>query len=108
MIAIIEHLRAEPIFTFALLLAIILPVPILFEKLRLPGLVGLLAAGIVFGPHGLTLLDPADPIMELLSDIGLLYLMFVAGLDIDMEQFQKMKYRAAGFEIGRASCRERV
>ncbi|MEL6400983.1 MAG: cation:proton antiporter [Cyanobacteria bacterium J06607_6] len=97
MIAIIEHLKAEPIFTFALLLAIILPVPILFEKLRLPGLVGLLAAGIVFGPHGLTLLDPADPIMELLSDIGLLYLMFVAGLDIDMEQFQKMKYRAAGF-----------
>ncbi len=97
MVDIIEHLRAEPIVTFALLLAIILPVPILFEKLRLPGLVGLLAAGILFGPHGLSLLDPADPIMELLSDIGLLYLMFVAGLDIDMEQFQKMKFRAAGF-----------
>ncbi len=97
MIAIIDYLKAEPIFTFALLLAIILPVPILFKKLRLPGLVGLLAAGIVFGPHGLTLLSPDDPILELLSDIGLLYLMFVAGLDLDMEQFQKMKYRAATF-----------
>ncbi|MEO1295196.1 MAG: cation:proton antiporter, partial [Cyanobacteria bacterium J06636_16] len=93
----IEHLLTEPIVTFAILLAVILSVPVLFERLRLPGLVGLLAAGIVLGSHGLQLLRPEDPIMQLLSDIGLLYLMFVAGLEIDMEQFQKMKYRSAGF-----------
>ena len=97
MAEIFEHLQTEPIVTFAILLAVILSVPILFERLRLPGLVGLLAAGVVLGPHGLQLLSTEDPIMQLLSGTGLLYLMFVAGLEIDMEQFQKMKYRSASF-----------
>ncbi|MGP1384826.1 MAG: cation:proton antiporter domain-containing protein [Thainema sp.] len=96
-ITIVEHLHGEPIVAFAVLLAVILIVPILVERLRLPGLVGLLIAGIVLGPFGLNLLNTEDPVMQLLSDIGLLYLMFVAGLEIDMDEFQKMKYRAAGF-----------
>ena len=97
MAAFLENLQAEPIATFAILLAVILSVPVLFERLRLPGLVGLLAAGVILGPHALQLLGTEDPIMQLLSDIGLLYLMFVAGLEIDMEQFKRMKYRSAGF-----------
>ncbi|MEM6837143.1 MAG: cation:proton antiporter [Cyanobacteria bacterium P01_C01_bin.120] len=97
MIKTIEHLLAEPFVTFAILLAVTLSVPVLFERLRLPGLVGLLAAGIILGPHSLQVLNPEDPIIQLLSDVGLLYLMFVAGLEIDMQQFQKMKYRSAGF-----------
>lgn len=99
MISILEHLHGEPIVSFAVLLAVILIVPILVERIRLPGLVGLLIAGIALGPFGLNLLNTDDPIMQLLSDIGLLYLMFVAGLEIDMEEFQKMKFRAAGFGI---------
>ena len=97
MIETLEHLLAEPIVTFAILLAVILSVPVLFERLRLPGLVGLLVAGIILGPHSFQVLSSDDPIIQLLSDVGLLYLMFVAGLEIDMEQFQKMKYRSAGF-----------
>lgn len=96
---IFEHLHGEPIVSFAVLLAVILIVPILAERVRLPGLVGLLIAGIVLGPFGLSLLNTEDPIMQLLSDIGLLYLMFVAGLEIDMNEFQKMKYRAVGFGL---------
>lgn len=97
MISSVHHLLEEPIATFAILLAVILVVPFLAERIKLPGLVGLLIAGLVLGPHGLSLLDPDGQIMHLLSDIGLLYLMFVAGLEIDMGEFQKMKYRAAGF-----------
>lgn len=93
----LHHLLEEPIAAFAILLAVILVVPFLAERVKLPGLVGLLVAGLVMGPHGLNLLNPDGQIMHLLSDIGLLYLMFVAGLEIDMDEFQKMKYRAAGF-----------
>lgn len=95
-----EHLSEvlkEPIVPFAVLLAVILTVPILFERLRLPGLVGLLAAGVALGPNGLHLLHTKLPAMQLLSDIGLLCLMFVAGLEVDIAQFRKKKHRSAGF-----------
>ena len=87
----------EPVFTFALLLGIILLVPPVFEKLRLPGLVGLLVAGVVFGSSGLGLLDSKSETMVLLADIGKIYLMFVAGLEIDMEQFRRTKNRSMVF-----------
>ncbi|HAZ47921.1 MAG TPA: sodium:proton antiporter [Cyanobacteria bacterium UBA11369] len=87
----------EPLVPFAILLAVILTVPPLFEKLRLPGLVGLLAAGVILGPNGLNILQNKLPTMRLLSDIGLVYLMFVAGLEVDMAQFRKTKHRSAGF-----------
>ncbi|MFE1745740.1 cation:proton antiporter [Coleofasciculus sp. H7-2] len=94
---ILEVFRKEPIVPFALLLVVILTVPIFFERLRLPGLVGLLAAGVVLGPNGLKLLQNESETMQLLSDIGLVYLMFVAGLEVDIEQFRKTKHRSAGF-----------
>ena len=87
----------EPIFTFALLLAIILLVPPIFEKLKLPGLVGLLIAGVIFGGSGLGLLDAKSETMILLADIGKIYLMFVAGLEIDLEQFRRTRNRSMGF-----------
>ncbi len=92
-----QVLGTEPIVPFAILLVVILVVPIFFERLRLPGLVGLLVAGIVLGPHALNLLQNESPTMKLLSDIGLVYLMFVAGLEIDMEQFRRTKYRSMGY-----------
>ena len=94
--SISETIR-QPIFTFALLLGIIFIVPPVFEKLKLPGLVGLLVAGVVFGGSGLGLLDSKSQIMILLADIGKIYLMFVAGLEIDMEQFKRTKNRSMGF-----------
>lgn len=87
----------EPVFSFALLLGIILLIPPIFEKLRLPGLVGLLAAGVVFGSSGLGLLNSKSETMVLLADIGKIYLMFVAGLEIDMEQFRHTKNRSLMF-----------
>lgn len=92
-----EVLGNEPIVPFAILLVVILVVPILFEKLKLPGLVGLLAAGVVLGSNGLNVLQNDLPTMELLSDIGLVYLMFVSGLEVDMEQFRRTKNRSLVF-----------
>ncbi|MGF1604000.1 MAG: cation:proton antiporter [Thermosynechococcaceae cyanobacterium] len=68
-----------------------------FEKLRLPGVLGLLAAGVVLGPNSLNLLTSTSPIMMLLADVGLIYLMFVAGLEIDLQQLNQVKNRALGF-----------
>ncbi|HEY9640649.1 MAG TPA: cation:proton antiporter, partial [Coleofasciculaceae cyanobacterium] len=77
--------------------AVILIVPLCFERLKLPGLLGLLLAGVALGPNGLQVLQSESETMKLLSDIGLVYLLFVAGLEIDLEQFQATKYRSAGF-----------
>jgi len=93
----LAEILSEPIVPFAILLLVILSVPILFERFKVPGLVGLLAAGVLLGPNGLKLLDNEMPVMKLLSDIGLLYLMFVAGLEVDIQQFRKKKHRSLGF-----------
>jgi len=93
----IAEVLKEPIVPFAVLLVVILSVPPLFERLRLPGLVGLLVAGVLLGSNGLQVLNNKSETMSLLSDIGLVYLMFVAGLEVDMEQFRRTKNRSMGF-----------
>ncbi|HEY9698195.1 MAG TPA: cation:proton antiporter [Trichocoleus sp.] len=90
-------MHLEPLVSFALLLAVILIVPICFERLKLPGLLGLLVAGVVLGPNGAKLLHNDSETLQLLSDIGLVYLMFVSGLEVDLQQFRAVKHKAAGF-----------
>lgn len=97
MAAVLELLNKEPLVGFAILLAVILIVPVFFERLRLPGLVGLLAAGVLLGPNGLKILNTDSEMMKLLSDIGVVYLLFVAGLEIDIEEFRKTKHRSMVF-----------
>jgi Kef-type K+ transport system membrane component KefB/nucleotide-binding universal stress UspA family protein len=89
----------SPIVSFTVLLAAILVVPPLFERLRIPGLVGLLLAGVLLGQNGLNLLDSDSDTIKLLSGIGKIYLMFVAGLEIDLAQFRKTRNRSIGFGI---------
>jgi len=87
----------EPIVTFALLLAVIFLLPPIFERMRLPGLVGLLLAGVLLGSSGLNWLQSDSDTMKLLSGIGKIYLMFVAGLEIDLSQFQQTRSRSLSF-----------
>ena len=87
----------NPLVSFTLLLLVILTLPPLFERIRLPGLVGLLFAGVVLGSNGLGLLDAESESIALLADIGKIYLMFVAGLEIDLDEFRKTKDRSLGF-----------
>jgi len=92
-----QVLGKEPIVPFAILLLVILVIPIMFERLRLPGLVGLVFSGLVLGPSGWNLFQSDLPMIKLLSDIGLIYLLFVAGLEVDLEKFRRQKSRAFGF-----------
>ena len=94
---LLQTLPNSPIVGFTALLLVILIVPPIFERLQLPGLVGLLVAGVALGNDGVQLLDADSEMMKLLSDIGKIYLMFVAGLEIDLEEFRKTKHRSLGF-----------
>ncbi|MDR9403483.1 MAG: cation:proton antiporter [Halothece sp. Uz-M2-17] len=89
----------SPLVEFTILLLVSLTIPPIFERLRLPGLVGLLVAGIILGNDGLQLLNKDSETMKLLSDVGKIYLMFVAGLEIDLEEFRKKKNRALSFGL---------
>jgi Kef-type K+ transport system membrane component KefB/nucleotide-binding universal stress UspA family protein len=94
---IIQSLPKSPIVTFTILILVSLTIPPIFEKLKLPGLVGLLVAGVVLGTNGLQLLEADSETMKLFADIGKIYLMFVAGLEIDLEEFRRTKDRSLGF-----------
>jgi Kef-type K+ transport system membrane component KefB len=95
-IALPELPLHEAGWIFALLFALILFVPMLAERLRVPPIVGLVLAGTLVGPTVLGLLELDGPI-RLLGTAGLLYLMFVAGLELDLGEFQKHRRDAAVF-----------
>ena len=78
----------DPVLIFATVMVLILLAPALAKKVRLPQIVGLLIAGIIVGPHGLGLLA-RDQSIELLGKVGLLYIMFLAGLEIDLNQVRR-------------------
>lgn len=85
----------NPVLIFSLILFIILLAPIILRKIRIPGIIGLILAGIVIGPEGFNVLD-SDKI-EIFSTIGLLYIMFIAGLELDMNQFKAHRNKSLVF-----------
>ena len=76
----------EPVAFFLLIMSIILVTPLLSERVRLPGIIGIILSGMFIGPDGLHLIEASDR-MVFLSTIGLVYLMFSAGLEVDINQF---------------------
>ena len=88
----------DPVAVFLLILAIMLVAPLLFEKLRLPGIVGLILAGVVVGPEGLGLLERDENII-LLGTVGLLFLMFMAGLETSLDDFKENGDKAVVFGL---------
>lgn len=76
-------LVTQPIPIFFIVLAIILLAPLLLNRLKIPHIVGMIVAGVVIGPYGLDVLQ-ADSSFAIFGQVGLLYLMFLAGLEIDM------------------------
>lgn len=78
---------ADPVLKFLIILLIILLVPIVSDRLRLPYLLGMIIAGVIIGPNGLNLLA-RDSSIILSGTAGLLYIMFLAGLEIDMKDFR--------------------
>lgn len=83
MIPLAQALITEPVQIFLIVLAIILFAPILLNKLRIPHIIGMIVAGVAVGPYGLNILAD-DSSFAIFGQVGLLYLMFLAGLEIDM------------------------
>jgi len=86
----------SPVLVFALILFIILLAPLLFRSMKIPGIIGLILAGVIIGPHGLNLIAKNSAI-DLFSTIGLLYIMFLAGLELDLKGFAKYKHKSLVF-----------
>jgi Kef-type K+ transport system membrane component KefB len=85
-------------FEFFVLFAVILFGPIVFTRFRLPGLIGLVLGGFAIGPHGFGLIASGNHTVPALGHLGLLYLMFVAGLELDLQVLKD--YRRAAVLIG--------
>jgi Kef-type K+ transport system membrane component KefB len=85
----------DPIPIFAIVLFIILLAPILLRKLRIPSIIGLILAGMTIGDHGFNLIAKGS--IDLFGKAGLLYIMFLAGLELDMADFKKNRYKSIVF-----------
>lgn len=88
----------DPVLVFTIVLLIILLVPVFLRKLRIPSIVGFIIAGVAFGPFGLKILEHNDAI-KLFGTVGLIYLMFLVGLDLDMTEFKKSRNKSIFFGI---------
>ncbi|MDO4994082.1 MAG: cation:proton antiporter [Bacteroidales bacterium] len=83
-------------WVFFLVLAIILLAPMLFSRLRIPHLIGMIIAGMLVGEHGLNLLERDDS-FELFGQVGIYYIMFLAGLEMDLASLKQNKLQSALF-----------
>lgn len=81
-------LITAPVPIFLTVMAIILLTPLVLSRLRIPHVIGLIVAGVVVGPHGFNLLA-RDMSFEVFGQVGILYLMFLAGIEIDMYHLRK-------------------
>ncbi len=87
----------NPVLIFFIVLAIILLAPIVLNRFRIPHIIGLIIAGIIIGPHGLHLLA-RDSSFEIFGQVGILYLMFLAGIEMDI--FSLIRNRKPGIIFG--------
>lgn len=84
---------------FLLLFAVMLLGPIVMKRARIPGIIGLLLGGYAIGPHGLGWVGPGNQTVPELGQFGLLYLMFVAGLELDLNLLRAHRNAAISFGV---------
>lgn len=88
----------DPTLIFFVVLCVILFAPIIMGKLRIPHIIGMVLAGVLIGQHGLDILKRDDS-FELFGKVGLYYIMFLAGLEMDMEGVKRHKGRFLSFGL---------
>lgn len=87
---VLEYFRqGRPFDRFAVILVAIVILPPLVERMRLPGLLGLILIGVLLGPHGLSLAAKVGEVGHFFSDMGRVFLMFIAGLEISLNDFRR-------------------
>ena len=88
----------DPTWVFFLVLIIILFAPMILGRLHIPHIIGMILAGVLIGEHGFHVLD-RDSSFELFGKVGLYYIMFLAGLEMDMEDFKKNRMKSVVFGL---------
>ena len=88
----------DPTWIFLIVLIIILFAPLLLGRLRIPHIIGMILAGVAVGEFGFNILE-RDSSFELFGRVGLFYIMFLAGLEMDLEDFRKNKVKGLVFGI---------
>lgn len=88
----------DPVLIFSVILFIILLAPIILHRFKIPDLIGLILAGALIGPNGLSIMA-RDSSIELFGKVGLLYIMFIAGLEIDLADLKKNYSRGVYFGL---------
>src|SRR5262245_15841803 len=101
---VLQYLSAHvtslsPMVRFVIALAAIFVMPPLSRRLKLPAVVGLLFAGILLGPHVLDIFGKERPIVDFMSELGKLLLMFYAGLEVDLTLFRQSRRKVTIFGI---------
>lgn len=86
----------DPTWVFFIVLIIILFAPMILGRLHIPHIIGMILAGVLIGEHGFHILD-RDSSFELFGKVGLFYIMFLAGLEMDMEDFKKNRTKGVVF-----------
>ena len=93
-----EQIQEGPAFGFTVVALIIVFGPLFAERLRLPGLLGLLVGGAVIGPNMLDVLPSFDA-LDSVGSLGVLYLIFLAGLQLDIDAFLRYRKISAAFGL---------
>ncbi len=88
----------EPTWVFLVVLIIILFAPMILGRLRIPHIIGMILAGVLIGEHGFNILE-RDSSIQLFGRVGLYYIMFLAGLEMDMEDFKKNRTKTIVFGL---------
>ncbi|WP_255192534.1 cation:proton antiporter [Natronobeatus ordinarius] len=88
----------DPVLIFGLAMLVFLTAPLVLQRYRLPGIVGIIVVGAVIGPNALGILERDDTIV-LLGEVGIVYLMFVAGLEINLARFVESRARSVTFGL---------
>lgn len=83
----------NPVLVLSLVLLIILFSPLIFRRFRIPGIIGLILAGVIIGPNTLHIIEKTTS-FELFSKTGVLYIMFLAGLEIDLQEYRQNRVKS--------------
>jgi len=89
----------SPLAQFAITIGLFVLLPQAMERLRLPGVLGFIAAGVLLGPNVLALINPHSPVVALFAELGKLLFMFFVGFEIDLEEFGKSRNRSLTFGL---------
>lgn len=88
----------DPALQFLIVIAAVVLTRMLFDRIHLPGLIGLLMAGMLLGPGGFEVL-PKAPFIDLLGSVGLIFIMFMAGVELDLDMVRAHRNETLAFGL---------